>query len=89
VSRYSRHVESTCVEYLLFQKIFIKDKQNKYSHTREINRIVIPWIHPRDNYPFQLDYDFQERGESLLIYRIIISIKIHVIINNIDEYLLT
>jgi Cu2+-containing amine oxidase len=36
---------------------------NKYSHTREINRIIIPWIHPRDNYPFQLDYYFHERGK--------------------------
>jgi hypothetical protein len=32
-------------------------------HTREINRIIIPWIHPRDNYPFQLDYDFHGRGK--------------------------
>jgi Cu2+-containing amine oxidase len=63
VSRYSKHVESTCVEYNLFQKIHINDKQNKYSHTREINRIVIPWIHPRDNYPFQLDYNFHGRGK--------------------------
>jgi hypothetical protein len=63
VSRYSRHVDSTCVEYLLFQKIHINNKQNKYSHTREINRIIIPWIHPRDNYPFQLDYYFHGRGK--------------------------
>jgi hypothetical protein len=89
VPRYSRHVDSTCVEYLLFQKIHINNKQNKYSHTREINWIVIPWIHPRYNYPFQLDYDFHGRGKSLLIYRIIINIKIHVIINNINEYILT
>jgi glutaredoxin-related protein len=52
VSRYSRHVKCTCVEYLLLQKIHIRDKQNEYSHTRETNRIIIPWIHPRDNYPF-------------------------------------
>jgi hypothetical protein len=63
VSGHSKHATCTYVEYLLFQKIHIKEINRINMHTREINMIIISWIYPRDNYPFQLEYYFHGRGE--------------------------
>jgi hypothetical protein len=55
VSGYSKHAKFTCVEYLLFQKIHPREINRININTREINKIIISWIHPTDNYLFKLN----------------------------------
>jgi hypothetical protein len=66
-SRYSRNGKCTCVGYLSYFRRYTREINKINVYTREINWILISWIHLRNNYPFQLDYCFHERGKSFLI----------------------